>query len=199
MSYSDFTIDELKSKFSLKFIEEVNLFPQVTDYDVPQELLALLPKFIPLALAIDTEKARSEFIVAPLLAELKISLQNISLFSGTEFNVDKNLGLTGRCDFIISATKEQYSLNAPVIMLVEAKNDNIKSGIAQCGAEMIAAQQFNQAKKNSIKTIYGCVTTGSNWKFLKLVGSDFYIDTIEYYIENPAKIMGILNQACLSN
>ncbi len=199
MSYSDFTIDELKTKFSLNFIEETNLFPQITEYDVPQELLTLLPKFIPLALAIDTEKARSEFIVAPLLAELKISLKNISLFSGTEFNVDKSLGLTGRCDFIISATKEQYSLNAPIIMLVEAKNDNIKSGIAQCSAEMVAARQFNEKKNNNIKTIYGCVTTGSNWKFLKLIDSDLYIDSIEYYIENPAKIMGILNQACLSN
>ena len=198
MSYSDFTLNELKTKFSLNFIEAVNLFPHIEDYDVPKELSMLLPRFIPLALAIDTEKARSEFIVAPLLAELKIALKNISLFSGTEFNVNRSLGLSGRCDFIISATKEQYSLNAPIIMLVEAKNDNIKSGIAQCGAEMVAAQQFNLEKKNRIKTIYGCVTTGSNWKFLKLVGSDFYIDMLEYYIENPAKIMSILNQACLS-
>jgi hypothetical protein len=63
---------------------------------------------------------------------------------------------------------------------------------------MVAAQQFNLEKKNSIQTIYGCVTTGSNWKFLKLVGHNFYIDMFEYYIENPAKIMSILNQACLS-
>ena len=198
MSYSDFTLDALKQKFSLQFIEDINLFPKVSDYNIPKELQTLLPRFIPLALAIDTEKARSEFIVAPLLAELKISSQKISLFSGTEFNVNKALGLSGRCDFIISATKEQYSLNAPIIMMVEAKNDNIKSGIAQCGAEMVAAQQFNLEKENNITIIYGCVTTGSNWKFLKLVDKTFYIDTIEYYIDNTAKIMGILNQICLS-
>lgn len=77
-------------------------------------------------------------------------------------------------------------------MLVEAKNNNINSGIAQCGAEMIAAQSVNVKHNNAIKTVYGYVTTGSNWKFLKLIKTNFYINTIEYYIENPAKIMGIL-------
>ncbi|NET36612.1 MAG: hypothetical protein F6K19_32055 [Cyanothece sp. SIO1E1] len=193
MSYSDFTIDGLKEKFNLNFVEDQSLLIDIPDYEVPQELQRLLEKFIPLALAIDTEKARSEFIIAPLLAELKLSLKSdISLFSGIEFNVDKTTGLTGRCDYIISKSKEQYSLSAPVLVMVEAKNDNIKSGIPQCGAEMVAAQRFNQDKRNEIDTIFGCVSTGTNWKFLKLAQRDFYIDTIEYYIQSPEKIMGIL-------
>ncbi|MEN8218595.1 MAG: hypothetical protein ABFS56_19950 [Pseudomonadota bacterium] len=76
--------------------------------------------------------------------------------------------------------------------MVEAKNDNIKSGIPQCGSEMVAAQRFNAEKKNEIETIYGCVSTGTNWKFLKLISTHFYIDTMEYYIESPDKIMAIL-------
>ncbi len=192
MSYSEFTIDDLKNRFQLEFIEDQKLFSKIVDYDVPDELTVILEKFIPLALAIDTEKARSEFIVAPIMAELKITLKEISLFSGIEFNIDKNLGLSGRCDFIISKSKEQYSLNAPILVMVEAKNDNIKSGIPQCGAEMVAAQRFNHEKNNSIRNIYGCVSTGTNWKFLKLTDTKFYIDTMEYYIQSPEKIMGIL-------
>lgn len=197
MSYSDFTIDELKDKFQLNFIEDCPLFTDVGNIEVPAELARILNEFIPLALAIDTEKARSELIVAPILAKLKVTLKQISLFSGIEFNVDKAQGLSGYCDFIISKSKEQYSLDAPVLMLVEAKNDNIKNGIAQCGAEMVAAQLFNAKRHNNLKTIYGCVTTGSLWKFLKLDGKDFYIDTLEYHIQAPEKIMAILTEITL--
>ena len=192
MSYSDFTINDLKQKFQLKFIENQLLFPEIPTYSAPKELLAALKKYIPLALAIDTEKARSELIVAPLIAELKLSLQDISFFSGIEFNVDRNIGLAGRCDFIISKSKEQYILDAPIIVMVEAKNDNIKSGIPQCGAEMVAAQRFNQDRANGIEMIYGCISTGTNWKFLKLDNTNFYIDTIEYYIKDPEEIMAVL-------
>ncbi|KOR30399.1 hypothetical protein TI05_14065 [Achromatium sp. WMS3] len=192
MSYSEFTIDDLQDKLQLEFIEDQRIFSNIVDYEISNELAIILEKFIPLALAIDTEKARSELIVAPLLAELKLTLKEISLFSGIEFNVDKSIGLSGRCDFIISKSKEQYSLRTPIFMMVEAKNDNIKSGIPQCGSEMVAAQRFNNNKNNEIKNIYGCVSTGTNWKFLKLTGNKFYIDTMEYYIQSLQKIMGIL-------
>ncbi|MBT8421436.1 MAG: hypothetical protein KJO08_11340 [Gammaproteobacteria bacterium] len=196
MRYSDFTIADLQDKFHLVFMEDQRLFPEISDYELPKELLAMLEEFVPLALAIDTEKARSELIVAPLLAKLKLNLKDISLFSGIEFNVDHKAGLSGRCGFILSRSREQYRLDAPILMMVEAKNDNIKSGIAQCGAEMIAAQRFNaqrqQPKNNKIDAIYGCVTTGSLWRFLKLTGNDFYIDATEYHIQTPERIMAIL-------
>jgi len=192
MSYSDFTLGDLKDRFQLEFTEDEPLFSAVPDYEVPMELAAILREFIPLALAIDTEKARSELIVAPLLAKLKLSLREISLFSGIELNVDTEAGLSGRCDFILSKSREQYRLDAPILVMVEAKNDNIKSGIPQCGAEMIAAQRFNAEKNNEIKTIYGCITTGSLWRFLKLTEKNFYIDTSEYHIQIPEKIMAII-------
>lgn len=199
MSYSDFTLTELKSQFQLCIIENHNLFQQTPRLAISTQFATTLQKLIPLALAVDTEKARSEWIVAPLLAELKFTLQDISLFSGIEFNIDPAKGLNGRCDFIISKSTEQFSLNAPVLVLVEAKNDNIKSGIGQCGAEMVAAQQFNQTQNNAIDTLYGCVTTGTNWRFLQLHQHDFYIDAVEHYIENPEKIMGILQFVLTSN
>jgi len=75
---------------------------------------------------------------------------------------------------------------------VEAKNENIKTGFGQCVAEMIAAQLFNEREENAIKTIYGVVTIGTIWRFLKLEGNVVDIDLTEYYIKNVNKILGIL-------
>ena len=148
---------------------------------------------LPLALEINSDKARSELIVVPILVELKKLLpERMSLFSGREFNVDPTRGLSGYCDFLISRSPEQLVIESPVIALVEAKNDNIQSGLGQCMAETIAAQIFNQRQENDIQTIYRVVTTGSIWKFFKLEGTAIEIDTSGYFINNVAKILGIL-------
>jgi hypothetical protein len=79
-----------------------------------------------------------------------------------------------------------------VVAIVEAKNDNIKSGYAQCMAEMIAAKIFNEREGNEFESIFGVVTNGNQWKFLKLNKEVIYIDLNDYYIISPEKIMGIL-------
>ena len=195
MSYSEFTIKDIRNKFHLKIIEEVELFLNVELVKPSSLLLDILAENMPLALRIDTEKARSEMIVAPVLIELrKLFNRQISLFSGTEFNVDKSQGLNGTCDFIISHSPEQLSVTAPLATLVEAKNDNIKLGIPQCIAEMVAAQIFNQQENNHIPFIYGVVTTGSIWKFMKLRETTVYIEPKEHFIENIELLFGILSQ-----
>jgi hypothetical protein len=196
MSYSDFTIDLLKEKFGVKLIENCILFPNPRQSEVPALLPNLLKRYAPLATMINTEKARSELIIAPVLAEFRLKSENrVSLFSGIEFNVDPNEGLNERCDFILSKSEEQLVLNAPVVMIVEAKNDNIMYGIPQCLAGMIGAMQFNRLKQNEIETVYGIVTTGSLWKFLKLQSDNVaYIDLSEYHIQNLDKIIGILDE-----
>ncbi|MBI2571113.1 MAG: hypothetical protein HYV63_29255 [Candidatus Schekmanbacteria bacterium] len=193
MSYSDFTLSDLKEKFNLTIEEEIHLFPDATDVQPSELLNETLIENIPLALAIHTEKARSELIITPVLVELRRKLRHrISLFSGISFDVDKELGLTGTCDYLISLSKEQLYVSSPIISVVEAKNDNIKAGFPQCAAEMIAARLFNERKGNPISQVYGVVTNGSNWRFVKL--SDIlYIDLKEYYIERVAGILGILS------
>jgi len=193
MAYSHFSIDEIKIKFQIQIIADLKLFEDVNCYNVPETLLNTLEDNIPLALAIDTEKARSEFIIAPILAEYrKLFKDKLSLFSGIDFNIEPENGLSGVCDFIISYSKEQLYIDTPVIILVEAKNNKIKDGIPQCIAEMIAAQKFNAKQKNEINAIYGIVTTGSLWRFFKLFNKEIYIDQDEYHIKDLKKIFGIL-------
>lgn len=191
-SYSQFQNRDIKEQLHLTLNLVTPLFPDVQAVAISDYLAITLKKFVPLAKAINTEKARSEFIVAPILAELREMFnQEISLFSGISFNVDAQQGLQGRCDFIISLSSEQLYLTSPVITIIEAKNDNIQNGYAQCVATMIAAQLFNERAKSHIKAVYGVVTTGTNWQFLKLENKTVYVDRDEYYINAPDKLMGI--------
>jgi len=196
MAYSDFDLKKVRHEFGLQIDEQPDLFVDVTLVQPSAMLADTLAETAHLAMAIHTEKARSEMLITPVLLDLWRQAQaQISLFSGTEFTVDEARGLTGYCDYILSRSKEQLTINAPVVMIVEAKNENIKGGLGQCVAEMIAAQLFNEREGNAIDTIYGAVTTGEIWKFLKLVGAVASIDLSDYYIvRDIPKILGILWQ-----
>ena len=193
MVYSDFTLETVREKFQLETVESANIFSDIEPVPPSEALIAELEKKVQLAIAIRTEKARSELIVTNVLVELREQFnRRISLFSGIDFSVDPEQGLTGTCDFLISLSSEQFYLQAPVIVLVEAKNADPTLGIGQCVAEMIAAQHFNHQKDNNIPCIYGATTTGTEWLFLKLEGQKLYIDMAVYPIERCDKILGIL-------
>jgi hypothetical protein len=195
MAYTDFSLTKFKKNFNITIKEEADLFATVEPIEISEKLTNTLEETTELALAINTEKARSEMIITPILLEVRRKANyQISLFSGTDFNVDIERGLNGYCDFVISRSREQLTINAPVLIIVEAKNENIKGGLGQCAAAMLAAQLFNEQEGNEIKTIYGAVTTGDIWKFLKLEGTDIFIDLNNYYIKELNKILGILCQ-----
>jgi hypothetical protein len=193
MSYSEFTLAKVKKCFDLTTFEESDIFANVSELECSEYLTETLRYNVPLALASNSEKARSEMIIAPILIEVRKQLNSqFSLFSGIEFTVDNEKGLNGYCDFIISSSLERLFVSAPVMMVVEAKNEDIKGGLGQCIAEMVAAQLFNEGEGNKIPAVYGSVTSGTNWKFLKLVGKVIEIDLTEYYLQDVNKILGNL-------
>lgn len=193
MSYSDFTLEGACRAFILELKEDQDLFADLPGSEVGPRLRALLDEYVPLATAIHTEKARSEFIVAPILAEVRRLMgHRISLFSGVDFTVAPDQGLNGTCDFILAASPVQLFLRAPVLTVVEAKNDNIKSGLGQCVAEMVAARIFNEREREGPSVIHGAVTTGSLWRFLKLEGGTVFVDQPEYYLDRLEKVLAIL-------
>jgi hypothetical protein len=195
MSYSDFNArlaDALK-KFDLTTREELGIFEDRPPIGLSRNLLEMLHDSVPVASAIGTEKARSELVIAPVLFELvRARRPTLSLFSGVELVVDPAAGLTGTCDFLISASPEQLFVKAPVVVVVEAKNESIRDGMGQCVAEMVASKIFNEREDNAIETVYGAVTTGQIWKFSSLTGKTLQIDMVEYLIDQPDKILGIL-------
>ncbi len=193
MSYSNFTLETLIARFNLQISNDSELFSQVEGVDVSHLLKETLRQNYSLAISIHTEKARSEMIVAPVLIEIRRQLDNkVSLFSGVEFNVDPAQNLKGVCDFLFSLSPQQLTITAPVVTIVEAKNDNIKNGIPQCIAEMEAAKLFNFQRNNEVKTIYGIVTTGTLWQFLRLNDRKVEVDAIDYHINDVDKIVGVI-------
>ena len=146
MSYSDFTsLTKIREAFNVSIDEVTDLFSTLEPLEPSAYLKQSLHEFVPLANAINTEKARSELIIAPILLEIRRLFNfQVGFFSGTEFNVEPEQGLSGYCDYILTASSEMYEIIAPIITLVEAKNENIKGGLGQCISEMIAAQRFNQ-------------------------------------------------------
>lgn len=194
MAYGDFTLDEVVTKFGLHTVHGLDLFAAVPDVPPGDLLRGLLDRGTRVAIAIGTEKAKSELITAPVLLEVWHRLQpRASIFSGNEFPVDPARGLSGYCDFILSRSHEQEYITAPVMVVIEAKNDSLKSGLGQCAAGMVAAQLFNERKGNAVPAVYGAVTSGQQWRFLKLVGTDLFLDAREYYLDNLPKLLGILH------
>ena len=193
MAYSNFTLDKVVETFELDIVDSEDLFGKVEPILLGDHLNTALERKVQLAEAINTEKARSELIVAEVLVELREQFdRRISLFSGIDFSVDAGDGLVGVCDFLVSLSPVQYLLQAPIIALVEAKRDDFLSGLGQCTAEMLAAQRFNAKKGNDIPTVYGVSTTGLTWKFLKLTEKRLNIDVASYAIRECDKILGIL-------
>jgi hypothetical protein len=180
MSYSQFTLPKVVHDFGLTLVEgDSFLYPSQVVFPSPY-LAEFVTKNLQLAIALNTEKARSELIICPLLLAVKEALPNIGFFSGEEFNVDTTLGLNGICDYILSQSAEQLYVTAPVAMIVEAKKEDLKGRLGQCIAEMVAAWRFNEQYQNQIKNIYGVVTTGTIWRFLKLQETTVTIDLNEY-------------------
>lgn len=199
MAYSDFTLRKVIQDFQL-IVMQGKLLVDYQSISPSDYLVQFLEKSLPLAIASGSEKARSEMIICPILIEVReILQQKVSLFSGTDFTVEPTLGLNGICDFIISNSPEQILIQAPVAVIVEAKKDDLNSGIGQCIAEMVAAQKFNQKQDNTNTIIYGSVTTGSLWRFLKLENQNVIIDLTEYPVKPLEIILGMLVSMISSN
>lgn len=194
MAYSDFNLKSVKQAFSLKTEEQSDLFAKVGDAKVSEHLQAWMQEMVPLGLTIGTQKARSEMIIVPILVEARRLLQRrVSLFSGIEFDVAPEQGLTGTCDFVFSKSPEQLMLTSPSLVIVGSKKEDVNGEIASCIAQMVAARIFNEREETNLKIIYGAVTAGSIWKFLKLEGQTVFVDRTEYYLPQMGRILGILS------
>ncbi|QSJ17718.1 hypothetical protein JYQ62_02230 [Nostoc sp. UHCC 0702] len=193
MPYSQFTnISKVKEAFGLKTQEGGRFLPDIQKIEVSATLKAYLEESIPLASSA-SEKARSEGIIYPVLLEVRRILnRQVSLFSGEDFTVDESVGLNGMCDFLLSRSTEVLEIEAPVLVLVEAKKADLRTGFGQCIAEMVAAQRFNAAKNRPISIIYGSISSGTQWRFLKLENDIVTIDLLDYPLPPVEEIVAML-------
>ena len=195
MSYSDFkSLNLALASFKLTLVNTPNLFAAIPRVEPSNLLAEFLNRYELLATNIGTEKAKSELIIAPILLDIYSRYSGkISYFSGNTLTVDVEQGLNGECDFILSASPNQIEISTPIVTVVEAKDDNIKNGLGQCTAQLVGAQRFNNRQGIALP-VYGAVTTGTNWKFLRLSESVLEIDLSDYFVPPQLnQILGILD------
>ncbi|HEW97631.1 MAG: hypothetical protein DRR16_24505 [Candidatus Parabeggiatoa sp. nov. 3] len=190
MSYSCFNLKTVEKAFQLQETVQ-NLFPSVPNLEISDWLQQTLEKGA--CLPLKSEKARSEMIIAPILLEMMENNQRaFTIFSGETLDVDANKGLNGECDFIISKAMKTYTIQAPILIIKEAKQNIVENNMGQCAAQMLGARIFNQSENQAIETIFGCVTNGEVWQFLKLEDQTILIDAKKYFIDNLEQILGVL-------
>ena len=192
MLYRDFSLTRIKKEFAL--IEQTDdLFSDKILIEPSAWLQQALKIGLELALFSSSKKSRSEFIIAPILIEMQQrTTRRFAIYSGERLDVDAEKGLLGECDFILAKGVMSYELQAPIFALVEAKKNDINSGLGQCIAQLIGAQKFNEKEGNTIDIIFGCVTTGEDWQFLQLKNNIITLDKQRYYINDLKSILGVL-------
>jgi hypothetical protein len=191
-SYRYYKLDDLTTIFGIQVTDAVRMLDPVISIE-PSDLLQMTLERNT-TLPLKNEKAKFEFIVAPVLSEVWYRNQNFKPLSGFHFPVDAQKGLTVRCDFLISANPNAQDLDVPIMCVFEAKNDAIEDWYGQCGAEMLASQIFNARKGNNIPSIHGAVTNGFVWQFLKLANLTLSIDTQRYGTANLPQLLGAIQK-----
>jgi hypothetical protein len=190
MAYTDFTLESTETELGITTHRGV-LFPNLQPLPVPVWLQESLRRGMQLALV--SEKARSEFIVAPILLAIReLSGERISILSGERLDVDPARRLVGECDFILLLSEPLPRLRAPITTVVEAKKNDIEAALGQCVAQMVAVQLFNERASKPLPAVYGCVTTSESWQFLRLEGTVLTLDQTRLYIDNVGGILAAL-------
>ena len=192
MAYSKFTsIVKFCQQYSLTIQDGSSLFGQTELHFVPSaRLLQDLQEATTMPTA--TEKAKSEWLISPILKELKRHNPSIAVFSGFSLNIEGDADLQGNPDYILSARPVMVEITAPIFCLMESKNKTPDEGFAQCAAEMYAARLFNRQANENIETIYGAVTNAYDWIFLKLENDVIFIDKDRYFLNDLPKLLGVL-------
>ncbi len=191
MAYRKYTSSEIETNLGLE-IKQAKLFAGIKRQEIsPSNRLRLMLETSE-NLAITTEKAVCEYLVAPILIDIKMNNDGIVLFSGEQLNVDRHRNLNGEIDFLFTKNTNHLSIKAPILCITEAKIGLIDKGIPQAAAQMYAVRLFNEKEGKPLKTVYGAVTDGKTWRFLKLEDDTLYTDLEILYLDNLPLLLGTL-------
>ncbi|WP_448529685.1 hypothetical protein [Raineya sp.] len=191
MAYADFSLEKIEKEFGIE-----NQIEEIFSEILPIEPSDYLKKTIEAAkkLPMRSEKARSEGIVFPVLLEMRErNNEFFTIYSGENLNVEPEKGLNGECDFIIAKDTKRYDVSFPILQIVEAKKNDLDGAVPQCAAQMVGAKIFNQKKGYNLPFVYGCVTTGEEWLFMKLA-EKIFIDNRKYFLNELTLILGVLQE-----
>jgi len=193
MVFSDFALRRALATFDLTEERDTDLFADVTPLPLGETLRNALEELVPVARGVNSEKARSEFLVLPLLLEARRrACGPVNVLPGLTLDVDRTRGLNGYCDYVIARSPDYYFLRGPLLVVFEAKREDLIAGLGQCAAAMVAVREFNEQDGSPVPAVFGCVTSGTNWLFLRLSENVLAIDRREYYLHEADRVLAIL-------
>jgi hypothetical protein len=196
MAFRDFVYPAVLARLGLT-ARTADLSAGASPVPARPEFAALFAECLAIAvpdLGVCTEKARSEFLIAPVLVELRRATgRRFSVFSGMELNVNRARGLNGACDYVLTKGDNQHLREAPIIGVLEAKNEDFcNQGLGQCVAGMYAAQLRDRSAGWAVARVFGACTTGRAWQFLSLDGAALTIDWATYRAADLGRLLGVL-------
>jgi hypothetical protein len=183
-SFSQIPRIDLSKEFGISIVGD-SFLPIVDSILVPSWLEHIIERGKGNLATMRTEKSISEALIAPvLMAVQEIFQDKITVFSGEPLATEE---LSGICDFLITKDPIAFDPQGGYFILVEAKKNDLLSGIPQCVAEMYTAQVLN----GNDDTVYGCVSTGLEWLFMKLEHKVAMTHPNVFTISEVDKILGV--------
>jgi hypothetical protein len=190
MAFIDFkSIQQVQKTFNIRYAEENYL-----EYDEISPSKSFLEDYHFSRQNIDvfsSEASRCENVIYPIIRDVyKHHVDHYSLWSHHALSYDEVL--TGIPDYMITSKSSlgKTILGLPVVVVVEAKQNNFTEGWGQCLAELLASQKLNE---NTKMPVYGIVTDGEMWHFGKLIDDVFIKNEEVIAISDLEKILGSLN------
>jgi hypothetical protein len=191
MKFADFKNNaELLSHFGYELRnEEFIKFSKIKTVPTPK----FLKRDIDFALAnrgnTDKEFYACEFLISPILKEVWIRNPKVKVFSHPQIKYEDLVLIP---DYVVTP-KDRTGTNTfqkPLLITVEARNDDFELGWSDAYKQLIVARSLNE---NEEIPIYAIVSIGGAWQFGKLDKKIIYRQPATVGIDNPNKLLGILD------
>ncbi len=191
MKISDFkTNSELLSHFGIKVsVEKFINFNIITPIEIPSYLEEDLTFLLANRGDTDLEAYACEFLISPLLKEAWKRNLKVKLFSHPRIVYEDTVLIP---DYVVTS-KDKLGLNTfqkPLLITVEAKNDDYAKGWADAYRQLMVARLLNE---NNEIPIYALVSIGEGWQIGKLDGNTIYKHPLPLSILYPNQLLGVLD------
>jgi hypothetical protein len=191
MAYRKFKLTELETQFGIQNRLIRWLDASKTTPIEPSDLLKNVISRATLA-PLSTEKAVSERIISPIMTEvLALNTEKIQLFSGEIINADERSGLNGEIDFLFNYRPHSPTPEVPIFSITESKIGLLHKAWGQAAAQMLGVFIINEKLGHALEVVFGTVTDGNSWQFMKLENKIVYIDSRVYTLTELPIILGI--------
>lgn len=190
MAFTDFkSIQQVQEQFNIRYMED--RYIGLNEIEPSQAFLEDYHFSRKNIDVFSSEASRCENLIYPIVRDVyKHHVERYSLWSHRSLSYDEVL--TGIPDYLVTTRSSlgKTILGLPIIIIVEAKQNNFTEGWGQCLAELLASQKLNDTLQ---MPVYGIVTDGEMWSFGKLIEDLFVKHDDAIAIGNLRQIFGAID------